>query len=100
MTLIKDFIFNKEGENPIVKIVDDDVVLIQTRCYANKTGPEKMKRAYSNTIGIGPYEIYVNPVLDIYRNNYTEELRNFLLTLPNIILEINREEKLSQILIK
>jgi type IV secretory pathway component VirB8 len=90
LELISNFINDKMGYKPDIENLDYGTVLVKTFTSSSYKGNQN----FSNTVGITNKQIYVNPITDKNRNNYTVELLDYIISLPKII----REEKIKRIL--
>lgn len=103
--IIRDFIFKKNGYYPIVENRENgnsDIILIQLYCHSSTDGINftLSKTNLTNTVGISSQEIYVNPIDDKDRNNYTLELKEFIETIPSLIIQNKRNKKIKNLGIK
>lgn len=86
LKLIRDFIQIKEGELPILKTTKVGYTLL-TRCFVSNDGVNYSRSAsvYSNTLMVNNIEICINPTMDINRDNYTNELYEYINSLKSEI---------------
>lgn len=90
LELISNFIYEKMEYYPDIEELNDGTVLVKTFTNSSYKG----NQSFSNTVGISANQIYVNPITDKNRNNYTVELYDYIISLSGLI----REEKIKNIL--
>lgn len=94
--LISSFIKEKENHDNIIQITLDGTILIQTKCFKGPT-TKRYDKFLSNSVIINNDSISINPVMDKNRKDFTMELYNYIYTLPTLILQEERDKKISKI---